>query len=227
MPTSGSWTSLLAQTVKRLSTIWETWVRSLGWEDSLEKEITTHSSTPALKIPWTEELDAGYYPWGRKESGTTERLHFLSFWFLGQAEASGKSASGLWNRVGCAWATTEGLVSHWSFLLMHHTHTLLDSITFSTLELLDSFLSFFFFFWTFGDCPYIIVCVYFHRQFRGLFPFHTVCRIYSLLNFDNGHCVWWDLISRFSFWLAFLQPLGMLSILSCGGYLFCFLVFFL
>ena len=66
----------LAQTVKRLSTMWETWVQSLGWEDSLKKEMATHSSTLALKIPWMEELDAGYYPWGRKESGTTERLHF-------------------------------------------------------------------------------------------------------------------------------------------------------
>ena len=52
----------LAQMVKRLSTIWETWVRSLGWEDSLEKEMATHSSTVALKIPWMEELGAGYYP---------------------------------------------------------------------------------------------------------------------------------------------------------------------
>ena len=56
----------------------ETWVQSLGWEDSLEKEMATHSSTLALKIPWTEELGAGYYPWGRKESGTTERLHSVS-----------------------------------------------------------------------------------------------------------------------------------------------------
>ena len=54
----------------------ETWVRSLGWEYSLEKEMATHSSTLALKIPWTEELGAGYYPWGRKELGTTEQLHF-------------------------------------------------------------------------------------------------------------------------------------------------------
>ena len=44
------------------------------WKDSLEKEMVTHSSTFALKIPWTEELGAGYYPWGRKESGTSERL---------------------------------------------------------------------------------------------------------------------------------------------------------
>ena len=48
-------TSLVAQTVKRLPTMRETRVRSLGWEDLLEKEMETHSSTLAWKIPWTEE----------------------------------------------------------------------------------------------------------------------------------------------------------------------------
>ena len=38
---------------KHLPTMQETQVQSLGWEDPLEKEMTTHSSTPALKIPWT------------------------------------------------------------------------------------------------------------------------------------------------------------------------------
>ena len=41
--------------VKRLPTMWETWVQSLDWEDLLEKEIATHSSILAWKIPWTEE----------------------------------------------------------------------------------------------------------------------------------------------------------------------------
>ena len=41
----------------------------------MKKEMATHSSTLALKIPWPEELGAGYYPWGHKELGTTERLH--------------------------------------------------------------------------------------------------------------------------------------------------------
>ena len=45
----------MAQTVKCLPTMWETWVRSLGWEDLLEKEMATHSGTLAWKIPWTEE----------------------------------------------------------------------------------------------------------------------------------------------------------------------------
>ena len=45
----------MAQTVKHLPTMRETWVRSLGREDPLEKEMATHSSTLAWKIPWMEE----------------------------------------------------------------------------------------------------------------------------------------------------------------------------
>ena len=47
------------------------WVRSLGWEDSLEEGMLTHSSILAWKIPWTEE-PGGYSPWGPKESDTAE-----------------------------------------------------------------------------------------------------------------------------------------------------------
>ena len=54
-PTWALWTSLVAETVKRLSTVRETRVRSLGWEDPLEKEMEIHSRTIAWKIPWTEE----------------------------------------------------------------------------------------------------------------------------------------------------------------------------
>ena len=49
--------SLVAQRVKRLLALRETWVRSLGREDPLEKEMATHSSTLAWKIPWTEKPD--------------------------------------------------------------------------------------------------------------------------------------------------------------------------
>ena len=45
----------MAQTVKRLSAMQETRVRSLGWEDPLEKEMVAHSGTLAWEIPWTEE----------------------------------------------------------------------------------------------------------------------------------------------------------------------------
>ena len=55
----------------------ETWVRSLGWEDPLEKEMATHSSSLAWRIPWTEE-PGGLQSTRGKELDTTERLHFLS-----------------------------------------------------------------------------------------------------------------------------------------------------
>ena len=66
-------TSLVAQMVKCLPTMWETRVRSLGWKDALEKEMATHSSTLARKSHGWRSL-VRYNPWGRKESDTTERL---------------------------------------------------------------------------------------------------------------------------------------------------------
>ena len=68
-------TSLVAQTVKRLSTMRETWVRVLGWEDTLEKEMAIHSSTIAWKIPWTEEP-------GRLQSMGSTRLSDFTHKFL-------------------------------------------------------------------------------------------------------------------------------------------------
>ena len=61
--------SLVAQMVKRLSAMRETWVRSLGREDPLEKEMATHSSTLAWKIPWTEET-------GRLQSMGLQRVRY-------------------------------------------------------------------------------------------------------------------------------------------------------
>ena len=49
---TGLWTSLVAQLVKNLPAMWETWVRSLGWEDPLEKGKATHSSILAWRILW-------------------------------------------------------------------------------------------------------------------------------------------------------------------------------
>ena len=60
--------------VRCLRAMRETWVQSLGRED-LEKEMATHSNILAWKIPWMEE-PGGLHPWGRKDSDTTERLHF-------------------------------------------------------------------------------------------------------------------------------------------------------
>ena len=57
----------MALTVKCLPAVQETQVRSLGWEDPLEKEMATHSSTLAWKIPWTEES-------GRLQSMESQRV---------------------------------------------------------------------------------------------------------------------------------------------------------
>ena len=52
-PLQYSWASLVAQLVMNLPAMWETWVRSQGWEDLLEKGKATHSSILAWRIPWT------------------------------------------------------------------------------------------------------------------------------------------------------------------------------
>ena len=68
-PLQHSWASLVAQLVKNLPAMQETWVRSLGWEDPLEKGMATYSSILAWKIPWTEEPGGpDYSPWGCKNT---------------------------------------------------------------------------------------------------------------------------------------------------------------
>ena len=58
-PVQYSWASLVAQLLKDLPAIYETWVQSLGWEDPLEKGKVTHSSILAWRIPWTvQSLDS-------------------------------------------------------------------------------------------------------------------------------------------------------------------------
>ena len=65
-PLQYSWASLVAQLVRNLPAMQETWVRCLGWEDPLEKGKATHC------IFWPGEFHALYSPWGCKESDTTE-----------------------------------------------------------------------------------------------------------------------------------------------------------
>ena len=70
-----SWASLVAQLVKNLPTMWETWVQSLGWEDPLEKGMATHSSVLAWIIPQTEEA-------GRLQSkGSQSQTQLIDFHF--------------------------------------------------------------------------------------------------------------------------------------------------
>ena len=87
--------SLVAQTVKCLSTMWETWVQALGWEDPLEKEMAIHSSTIAWKSRGQRSL-VGCSLWGRKESDMTERLHFTSPFWNHVEGIKHSSVSGLW-----------------------------------------------------------------------------------------------------------------------------------
>ena len=68
-PLQYSWASLVVQVVKNLPATRETWVRSLGWEDPLEKGKATHSSIVAWRIPWTVDS-----PWGRKYLGLKDRV---------------------------------------------------------------------------------------------------------------------------------------------------------
>ena len=62
----------------------ETWFQSLGWEDILEKRMATHSSILAWEIRG-QRNSAGYCPWGRKESDTTEQLRLSIFTFMKKA----------------------------------------------------------------------------------------------------------------------------------------------
>ena len=75
-PTHPFWASLVVQAVKNLPAMQETWVRSLSWEDPLEKTMATHSSILAWRIPWTVEPGRlqGYSPWGCKELDMMEQL---------------------------------------------------------------------------------------------------------------------------------------------------------
>ena len=75
-PTPVFWTSLVAQMVKRLPTMRETRVWFLGWEDPLEKEMVTQSSTLAWKSSWTEKPRRLLHPWTRKELDTVS--HYTS-----------------------------------------------------------------------------------------------------------------------------------------------------
>ena len=74
---------MVAQMVKRLPTMRETWVRFLSRKDPLEKEMATHSSTLAWKSHGLKSL-VGYSPWGHKELDTIERLHLTLHAFNSQ-----------------------------------------------------------------------------------------------------------------------------------------------
>ena len=108
-------TSLVAQTVKHLSTMQETRVRSLGREDPLEKEIATHSSTITWKIPWTEEPNRLHVVHGVAKSRT--RLSNFTFthwrrkWRPLQCSCLENPRDG-----GAWWAAIYGVAQSWTRL---------------------------------------------------------------------------------------------------------------
>ena len=64
----------MAQMVKHLPTVQETWVQSLGWEDPLKEGMATPLQDSCLESPQGQRSLVGYSPWGRKESDRTEQL---------------------------------------------------------------------------------------------------------------------------------------------------------
>ena len=107
----------MAQMVKHLSTMRETGVRALDWEDPLEKEMVTHSSILAWRNPWTEEPGRLYSPWGHKESDTAKQLHFhFSLSCIGEGNGNPLQCSCLENpRDGGAWwAAVSGVAQSWT-----------------------------------------------------------------------------------------------------------------
>ena len=120
--------SLVAQSVKTPPAVWETWIRSLCWEDPLEKGKATHSSILAWRIPWI------YSPWGCKELDTTEQLSlslFLSLiWVWASKIINGRSShkgdrvsrtvSELWS-LSCSEKDDQGMgVESWQDTFSFH-----------------------------------------------------------------------------------------------------------
>ena len=114
--------SLVAQRLKRLPAMRETWVWSLGWEDPLEKEMATHSSILAWKIPWTEE------PGGLQSTGSQRVRHdwVTSLWLSfcpwnSPGQNTGVSSHSLLQEI----FPTQGLnpvLPHYRQILYHLSH---------------------------------------------------------------------------------------------------------
>ena len=97
------WASLVAQKVKNLPAMWETWSRSLGWEDPLEEGMATHSSNSCLENHHGQSSLVGYshgVEKPRPPSGRRTPLH--------QLQSQGVSCQGLQRDRGCHWATWRG-----------------------------------------------------------------------------------------------------------------------
>ena len=120
---------LVAQTVKNLPAVQETWVWSLGWEDLLEKGMVTHSSILARKIPWTEEPQGLHSGIAKNPTGLsteTQALHASirkrkewNFIFCGERMGVVMRTTYSWQMRELGFIWTALLVLHFSYLPRH------------------------------------------------------------------------------------------------------------
>ena len=132
LPLQYSWASLVAQLVKNPSAMRETWIRSLGWEDPLEKGLATHPRILAWRIPWTEESWRAVLPGVTKsqtplstapelakgDKNARIRVCVDAFVMMGQSLPSKSLHLCLSNGYQIKWVPVipEGTQSHWSIL---------------------------------------------------------------------------------------------------------------
>ena len=115
--------SLVAQTVKWLSAIWETWAQSLSQEDPLAKEMAIHASTLAWKIPWIEE-PSRLHSMGSQSQ--TRLSNFTSFHFTCTLNPS--PSSSFWNCTGCVPTYIANFLSSTGLSTTAYKHNLISPI---------------------------------------------------------------------------------------------------
>ena len=125
--------SLVAQTVKRLPAMRETWVQSLGWEDLLEKEMATQSSILTWKIPWTEEPgQAIVHGVAKSRTRLSSLTHSLTHPYSGPPPFSLPTGNHQFSISETHYAIFSFIYFH--YLLTHFIYLLYNMLQYSKLE---------------------------------------------------------------------------------------------